>query len=64
MERKIRTYKAVNEDYELALKRGQKESTPLATLIEEFVRKYGKKATSTTGDYLEVRINLFKISAK
>lgn len=41
--RKLRGYKATDKDYNRALKRAIKEKNPLATQIEEWIIKYGKK---------------------
>ncbi len=38
--RKVRGYKIVDKAYMKALKRGQKENTPLATLLEKVVELY------------------------
>lgn len=39
--RKARSYKISDKDYFKALKRGQKEKSPLAQLVENVVRHYG-----------------------
>jgi hypothetical protein len=41
--RKQRAYKACDEDYDAAMKRAAEEKEKLATLIEQFVKKYGHK---------------------
>jgi hypothetical protein len=48
MQRKPRTYKITDEDYQRAMQRAEKEKVPLATMIEEILVAYGDGAYSVT----------------